>query len=186
MNLHLSTKQITLVGLCTALMAAFSQIAIPLPFTPVPITLQVFGVVLISVIVEHKLSTITLIIYTLLGAIGIPVFSGFHGGFSVLVGPSGGYIFGFIILAFLVGFGSYKKNKLLLYVLAFLGIILDLILGAIQLKYVTSISMNAAIAGGIMPFIIKDCITIFVAIFIGYTIKPRLYFILGAQKHAAY
>ena len=47
MNLHLSTKEITLVGLCTALMAVFSQITIPLPFTPVPMTLQICGIVLI-------------------------------------------------------------------------------------------------------------------------------------------
>lgn len=186
MNLNLSTKQITLVGLCTALMAVFSQIAIPLPFTPVPITLQVFGIVLISVIVEHKISTLTLIIYALLGAIGVPVFCGFSGGFNVLIGPSGGYIWGFIILAFLVGFGSYKSNKILVYSLGCLGLIIDLILGAIQLKFATSISMTAAIVGGIVPFILKDCVTVFIATSIGYVIKPRLYFMLGEEKNVVY
>jgi len=176
MNLNLSTRELTLVGLCTALMAAFSQITIPLPFTPVPMTLQTFGIVLISVLLEYKLSSITLIIYILLGAIGLPVFSGFHGGFSVITGPSGGYLLGFILLAFFVGYGSYKKNKFLLYTLSLLGLIIDLVLGAIQLKYVTSISTNAAIVSGILPFIIKDTITVCIAIIIAYEIKPRLSF----------
>ena len=186
MNLHLSTKELTLVGLCTALMAVFSQITIPLPFTPVPMTLQIFGIVLISVILEHKLSTLTLIVYILLGTIGIPVFSGFSGGFGVITGPSGGYIWGFVLLAFLVGFGSYKKNRVLLYALSFSGVMIDLILGAVQLKYVAAMSMNSAIAGGILPFIIKDTVTVFIAIFIGYQIKPRLSFILGGRNNAAY
>ena len=121
-----------------------------------------------------------------MGTIGIPVFSGFSGGFGVITGPSGGYIGGFVLLAFLVGFGSYKKNRVLLYALSFSGVMIDLILGAVQLKYVAAMSMNSAIAGGILPFIIKDTVTVFIAIFIGYQIKPRLSFILGGRNNAAY
>ena len=90
--LSMKTKKMIIVSLCTALMFVFSQLSVPLPFTAVPITMQVFGVILISTLIDYKLSFTTMVIYILLGSIGIPVFSNFTGGFFVLTGPTGGYI----------------------------------------------------------------------------------------------
>ena len=174
MKLNLSIKEITFVGMCSALMAIFSQISIPLPFTSVPITLQTFGLVVLSVIVGAKIGSLSIIIFVILGAIGLPVFSHFNGGFGVLVGPTGGYIIGFILMAFLIGYASSKKNKILLFIFSYIAVTTDLILGTIHLKIVTGMNIQAALIAGFYPFIIKDFITVSIAIIIGLKVKKNV------------
>lgn len=174
MKLNLSIKEITLIGMCAALMAIFSQLSIPLPFTSVPITLQIFGVVVLSVIVGAKIGTISIIVFELLGAIGLPVFANFSGGFAVIVGPTGGYIIGFIIMAFLIGYASSKENKVLLFIASYIGVTADLLLGTLYLKIVTGMSIQAALIAGLYPFIIKDFITIAIAVLIGLKVKNNV------------
>jgi len=174
MKLNLSTKEITLVGMCAALMAIFSQLSIPLPFTSVPITLQVFGIVILSVIVGAKIGTISIIVYELIGAIGLPVFANFHGGYNVFLGPTGGYLIGFIIMAFLIGYASSKQNKILLFIAAYIGVTADLLIGTLYLKIVAGMNMQSALIAGLYPFIIKDFITIAIAVLIGLKVKKSV------------
>lgn len=174
MKLNLSIKEITLVGMCAALMAIFSQLSIPLPFTSVPVTLQVFGLVILAVIVGAKIGTLSLIVYTIIGAIGLPVFANFHSGFGVILGPTGGYIIGFIIMAFLIGYVSSKENKILLFAASYIGVIIDLVLGTIQLKIVTGMTINAALIAGLYPFILKDLIIVSISVIIGLRVKKSV------------
>ncbi len=178
MKLNLSIKEITLVGMCAALMAIFSQLSIPLPFTSVPVTLQVFGLVILAVVVGAKIGTIALIVYVIIGTIGLPVFANFHSGFGVLIGPTGGYIAGFVIMAFLIGYTSSKQNKIFLFIASFIGVAIDLLLGTIQLKIVTGMTMQAALIAGLYPFIIKDLITVTIAVIIGLKVKKSVESIL--------
>ncbi len=178
MKLNLSIKEITLVGMCSALMVIFSQLSIPLPFTAVPVTLQIFGVVVISVIVGAKIGTISIIIFELLGAIGLPVFANFSGGFSIIIGPTGGYIIGFIIMAFLIGYASYAQNKIVLFIASYIAVTADLLLGTLYLKFIFGMSMQAALIAGLYPFIIKDFITIAVAVLVGLRVKKSVKSIL--------
>lgn len=97
------TNYMTLCGLFAALMAICSLISIPLGFTPVPVNLGTLGVFLAGGILGKKYGTISIAVYVLVGAVGVPVFAGFRGGLSVLAGPTGGYIIGYIVAAFLVG-----------------------------------------------------------------------------------
>lgn len=172
--MNLSIKEITLTGMCAALMAIFSQLSIPLPFTSVPVTLQILGLVILSVIVGGKIATLSMIIFVLLGVIGIPVFANFSGGFGVIVGPTGGYIIGFIIMAFFIGYTSYKENKPLLIIASYIGLIIDYTIGTLQLKATTGLNLQASLAAGVYPFIIKDFIIVAVAILIGLQIKNRV------------
>lgn len=174
MKLNLSIKEITQIGMCAALMAIFSQLSIPLPFTSVPVTLQVFGIVILAVIVGAKIATLSLIIFVILGAIGLPVFANFSGGFGVIVGPTGGYIIGFIIMAFLIGYASSKQNKILLFIASYIAVTIDLLLGTIYLKIVTGMSMQGALIAGLYPFIIKDFIMIAIAVLIGLKVKKTV------------
>lgn len=174
MKLNLKTKEICMIGLAAALMAVFSQVSIPLPFTTVPITLQVFGVALLSIILDRKCSTIALLIFTLVGLIGIPVYAGFQSGAGVLFGATGGYIFGFILMAFITGSFTKSDKKYMPFVGAYLGMIVEYVAGTIQLKIVLSMSLKAAIIAGIAPFIIKDIILVFVAVIVGETIRNRV------------
>ena len=184
MKLNLSIKEITLIGMCAALMAIFSQISIPLPFTSVPVTLQIFGLVVLAVIVGAKIGTLSIIIFIFLGAIGLPVFANFSGGFGVIMGPTGGYIFGFVLIAFLIGFASSKQNNAILFITSYIAVIADLIVGTLYLKMVTGMDLNSALIAGFYPFIIKDLITVAVAVAVGLKIKENLGNILAKNVTA--
>lgn len=95
-NNSINISDLTIIALFTAVMAVCSWISVP---ATVPFTLQTFGVFLTCGLLGGKRGTITVIIYLLLGAIGIPVFSGFTGGIGHLLGPTGGYIIGFLFSA---------------------------------------------------------------------------------------
>ena len=97
------TTALVLCGIFAALMAICSFITIPLGFTPVPINLATLGVFLTGGILGKKYGSISLIVYILLGAVGVPVFAGFKGGLGVLAGPTGGYIIGYLAAAFSTG-----------------------------------------------------------------------------------
>lgn len=178
MKLNLSIKEITQIGMCAALMAIFSQLSIPLPFTSVPVTLQILGLIVLAVIVGAKIATLSLIVFVILGAIGLPVFANFSGGFGVILGPTGGYIIGFIIMAFLIGYASSKQNKILLFIAAYIGVTIDLVLGTLYLKIVTGMNMKAALIAGLYPFILKDFIIVAIAVIIGLNVKKRVESIL--------
>lgn len=97
------TAGMALAGLFAALTAVCSWISIPLGFTPVPMNLATLAVFLAGGLLGKKHGAISLTVYALVGAVGAPVFAGFRGGFSVLAGPTGGYIIGYIAAAFVVG-----------------------------------------------------------------------------------
>lgn len=90
------------------LMVACSQIYITLPFTPIPITAQTFSVLLLGSILGSKRAPLSILLYIAYGAVGFPVFSEHSGGMHVLIGPTAGYIFGFIISGFVIGKFSEK------------------------------------------------------------------------------
>lgn len=97
------TTYMALCGLFAALTAVCSYISIPLGFTPVPVNLATLAVFLAGGLLGKKYGTVALAVYALIGAVGVPVFSEFRGGLSVLAGPTGGYIIGYIAAAFIVG-----------------------------------------------------------------------------------
>ena len=98
-----SVKNIALIGLMTAVICIIGPISVTLPFTPVPISLQIFAIYITAYALGFSRSIVSTGIYLLLGAVGLPVFSGYQGGFSRLVGPTGGYLVGYIFIALIVG-----------------------------------------------------------------------------------
>ena len=99
MKKPITAKELAYVGVFTAIMAVFSQISIPLPFTPVPITLSLFAVYLTSTMLPMRSALLTQVAYILLGAVGVPVFANFRSGLTALAGPTGGYIFSYVLMA---------------------------------------------------------------------------------------
>ncbi|HHX62926.1 MAG TPA: biotin transporter BioY [Epulopiscium sp.] len=178
----MKVKDLVLVSLFAAMMCIFSIMRIPLP-TPVPFTLQIFGVAITGALLGGYLGAMALIIYTLLGAIGLPVFSGMTGGVQVLVGPTGGYIFGFVIAAFVIGFcmNSYvykSSNPIARFISTFLvmtlGLIICYFIGTIQLKFVTGLPWPKAMAAGVLPFIMLDLLKMVFATVSVHFIYPSL------------
>lgn len=166
-------KELTLIGLCAALMAVFSQIAIPLP-SGVPITLQPFAVVLICVLLEEKLGTLSILTFILIGTIGIPVFANFHSGFSAILGPTGGFLTGFLVMAFIIGSFAKSNNKTFTFIGAYIGLAVDYILGILQLSVILNVGISEALVIGCYPYIIKDLILTALAVVIGFKIKPNI------------
>jgi biotin transport system substrate-specific component len=109
--LYMNVRHIVLSGLFAALTAALSQIVINIPVSPVPITLQVFSVVLAGAILGSRLGAISQLVYVITGAVGLPVFAGFEAGIGVILGPKGGYIVGFPVLAFITGLLIERQRK---------------------------------------------------------------------------
>ncbi len=145
-------------------LALMAQLAIRLWFTPVPITLQTLGVMLIGALLGSKRGALAVLVYLGEGAIGVPVFAGAAAGFPFLFGPTGGYLFAFVISAFLVGYllerGWKESYQLTLFALS-LGSILTLGLGAFWLSFFVG-AQNALIMG-LCPFLIGAVVKILVA-----------------------
>ena len=97
------TVIIVMTALFAALMAVCSWIAIPLPGLQVPVTLGTLGATLAGGILGWQAGSLAILVFLLLGACGLPVFAGFHGGIGALAGPTGGYLIGYILLAFFTG-----------------------------------------------------------------------------------
>jgi|SRR6056297_117717 len=152
------TKYLILTGLFAALTSIGAYIYIPLPISPVPITIQNFFVFTAGSVLGKKYGFLSQIIYLLIGAIGLPVFAGGTGGIGILFGPTGGYIFGFLIAAYIAGLGENKFLIKLLYML--LGLTAIYVLGITGLILITKVNLINAVTIGVLPFIIGDLLKV--------------------------
>lgn len=154
------TRDLATAALVTALVSASAWIQIPVQ--PVPITLQVFFVVLAALLLRPGWAFGSMAVYLALGAAGVPVFSGGQGGLGVLAGPTGGYLFGFLIGAGLASslravlIGVRLPAVLVDACAAVIAIAAIYTVGAAQLSMVLGLSLDKAIAAGVMPFLVPD------------------------------
>jgi biotin transport system substrate-specific component len=134
-------------------------VRIPLPFSPVPITLQTFFVLLSGLILGGNLGATSQIFYVILGVLGFPIFTNATCGFYYLFGPTGGYLFGFILVSFLIGNVIRKTNSNFgLFSIVILGSMIILFFGSIWLMLLFKIGFDKAILLGALPFIPGDII----------------------------
>ncbi len=147
--------QVALVLLGTVLLAVSAQIQ--MPFIPVPMTMQTFMVLMIGATYGWRLGAATLVAYIAEGAIGLPVFAQFSGGAHVLVGPTAGYLVGFVVAALVTGYlaeRGYGRNLATAAVSFILGTI---VIFAFGLAYLSSlIGVEKAVEFGLMPFIYSE------------------------------
>lgn len=167
---HVKTRDMVFIAVFTAIIAALSQVSIPMP-NMVPITLQTFAVSLAGYFLGAKKGVASVGVYVMLGAVGAPVFASFKGGFAVLIGYTGGFIWGFIPLAFLCGILADKKLGMALGVL---GIVVCHLLGSIQYMILSGNGFWASVALVSLPYILKDLLLIPAAFFISKTVKKRI------------
>lgn len=168
-------KAMIFAALFASLTAAVSFFKIPLAFTPIPITLQTIIVLLSGAMLGANYGALAMIIYLLLGVIGLPVFAGGSSGIGVLLGPTGGFLLGFPIAAFVIGklVRTKKITALLFAMLA--GTLIIYVFGAIQATLVTHQGLPAIFAGWILPFIIGDAIKLLLAAWIAKSIDINKY-----------
>ena len=158
--------EIFLMGFSVIFLAILANIRIPL--WPVPITMQTFGIFLIAFFFGSRKGALTIILYILIGLAGFGVFTGYKSGISALLGPTGGYILGFLFMVFLVGkmiekgYGRTKKSVLLCMLV---GEIILYLFGLTGLwLYLGNVSLWKILTLGLFPFIIGDILKIIAAI----------------------
>jgi biotin transport system substrate-specific component len=170
-----SIKGIVFASLFGALTAAGAFIVIPVP--PVPITAQTFFLNTAALLLGGSLGALSQFVYVMLGVVGIPVFSGGKAGIGVIFGPTGGYLLGFIIAAFIIGkiAGAKRGAGIFWHIFAMLaGMMVIYSLGIMQLALVAKISFKKALAIGVLPFIPGDIIKILLAAIISSRLKGRI------------
>ena len=172
-NQKIRTIQMVLIALMTAVTCVLGPLSIPLPFSPVPISLTNFAIFLAIFVLGMKSGTISFIIYLLLGAVGVPVFSSFRGGLQVLAGPTGGYLIGFIFLALIMGFALEHFDRKL--VPTIIGMIIGMAVcyafGTVWLAKLLSLSFKEGLMMGVIPYLPGDAAKIIIAAIVG----PKLY-----------
>jgi biotin transport system substrate-specific component len=149
----------------SALLAACAHIAIPLWFTPVPLTAMPFGVLLLGLLLAPRMAAATLAAYLVEGAVGLPVFvpdSALNAGMAHLLGPTAGYLLAYPAAAALISFLWRRGGRgfSLALVSAALGDLLILICGAMWLAALTHVSMRAALTLGVLPFLPGDALKV--------------------------
>lgn len=163
-----AARRVTTAALLAALLAVSAVVAVPVG--TVPLTLQVFVVVLIALLVPPGWAALAVGTYLLVGALGLPVFAGARGGLGVLVGPTGGYLVGFFIGAVVgAALGRLVGKRLRPRWLgdAIVGVVVILIIyacGWAQLAAVAHLGASAAFFAGVVPFIVPDALKAAVAV----------------------
>lgn len=172
--MKLTMKEQLYVALFAGIIAILAQFTIPLAL--IPLTLQTFAIGLAVTILGTRAGTWSIILYLLMGLIGLPVFAGGASGFGVLFGPTGGYLTGFVFTGLITGFILEKTNYT--YWMAFVantvGALVTLLFGTVWLQLSAGMDFSAALASGFVPFIIPGVIKAFAAAYMGILIRRRL------------
>ncbi len=172
--MKISTKTIVMVGMFTAVLSVLSILTIPMP-TGVPVTLQTFAVALCGCVLGWKRGLSSVVIYLMLGTVGVPVFAGMTGGPSWLASFSGGFLWGFLFLSALCGVGMMQKNIILRLLFGLAGLAICHLLGVIQFSMVASSAIPVSFMTVSVPYIVKDVISVVGAFLVALPVRKALF-----------
>lgn len=172
----LDIRRLCLVGLMAAIICVLAPFSVPIPISPTPISLGTLAIYFVMTVLGLKLGTMSVVVYILLGLVGLPVFTGFTGGPGKLLGPTGGYIIGYIFMALICGFFIDKwENKLLPSLLGMiLGTAALYLFGSLWLAYQASCTLPHALLIGAVPYIPGDLVKLALAMSLGRQVRKRL------------
>ena len=164
-------------------MAAVTAVAaqITIPLSPVPFTLQVLAVILSGLLLGVRHGALAQAIYVLVGAVGVPVFSGFTGGLGHVLGPTGGYLISYPIAAAVAGLAAHtvaraSRRKALWtgFLWGCAGLAVIYALGATWLAISSGLSPSEAFAAGVLPFVVFDLIKVALAALVAVAAAPAI------------
>ena len=186
-NSKMNPKHYILCAFFAAFIAVLSQIQIPLPFTPIPISLGVLAIIITGGVLGVKKGLISIVVYILLGIIGIPVFTGFQGGISALAGPTGGYIIGYIPMGVIVAaitsyaFKNSRDKKWPIYIEtalvalgAVIGAFVCYVFGTAWFMFMTGNGLMESLVMCVIPFIPGEIIKIIAFVVIMEALKKPI------------
>ena len=167
---------LTRIAVCIALLCVSSYLVFPLPFTPTVISLHTAVVNLIGLVLNPKQAGTTILVYLLMGIIGLPVLSVGTGGIGKLLGPTGGYYFGFLLAAVVISLMRGSNNQLWRYILITVGV-------GLPIQHICAIAMMAFHNGGnvgaafltvSLPFFLGDIMKCVMASVVGLAINKYI------------
>lgn len=165
---NITTKDLVVMAVCVALMAICSWISIPVN---VPFTMQMFAIFITVGLLGTKKSVLSVVTYLLLGAIGVPVFAGFHAGIGTLLGNTGGYLISYIFVALITGLiiDKFGRSYPVMLIAMLIGLAICYIFGTAWFMYVYlhntgEVGLMTVLGWCVFPFIIPDIIKIVLAI----------------------
>lgn len=171
------------IAVFAVLMAICSWISIP---TAIPFTLQTFAVFLAVTVLGGKRGTMSVLVFVLLGAVGVPVFAGFTGGLYVILGNTGGYIIGFVFAGLLMWLMErlFGRKMWVQAVSMLLGMVTYYVFGTIwfmivYMRTTGPVGLTAVLGWCVIPFVIPDLIKAALALFLGNTLRKPLSAIMG-------
>ena len=171
----LTTKTLSKMAVCVAIICISAYISFP--STAVPFTCLTLAMLLSAFLSTPKETLIIMIVYTLIGAIGLPVFSGGAGGFNCLFSPTGGYLWGFIVSYPIASYLKGNKNSFKNFFLAGLAVIpITYIFGVAMLCFIMKLSILEGITIGALPFIPGDIIKTLIASYVAVRLRKNLFY----------
>jgi Uncharacterized conserved protein len=172
--MKLTLREQLIAAIFAAIIGIFSQIIIPLGL--IPLSLQTFIVGLTVTLLGKKVGTWSIICYLLLGLMGLPVFAGAKSGFGALLGPTGGYLLGFLITGLLLGSLLTLRPKTVTWVTLanLISFLVTLLFGSIWLKFAADLTWTAAFSGGFLSFLLPEVIKAIGAGLIGSFLLQQL------------
>lgn len=169
----MKTKNLVLIGVSAALLCAISPISITIGV--IPITLSLFIIAIIGVLFKPLYSVLIVLVYILIGAIGLPVYSNFTGGLAVLLGLTGGYIIGYIPFILIISYASkYSKPLWKMLLFGVLALFCCYMIGSVWYMFETKSTIWETIMITIVPFIAFDILKLVFAFLISSKLKIRL------------
>lgn len=178
-------RSIARCGVCIALLAVSAWITVPLG--PVPFTMQTFVLALLPQVMTTRDALFTVVVYLLLGAVGVPVFSGFQGGLGTLLGPTGGYLLGFAAgmpVAGAVAHASALPRRVRSVASGVVLLAVSYVLGTLQLMNVYALDAPAALAVAVVPFVVPDVIKVAMSVGVAERVNRALGAATGqSQQH---
>lgn len=172
----MKTKELTLTGIMTAVICILGPLTIITPLSPVPISLTNFAIYLSVYILGTRKGCASCMLYLFLGLSGLPVFSGFSSGPGILLGPTGGYLIGFLFMALVSGWviEKWPFQKLIIFLGLILGMIICYSFGSLWLALQSNLTFLSAFTAGVLPFIPGDVVKIWFVTILGSRLQNQL------------
>lgn len=172
----LKTKDFMYSSIFAAVISVLGFLVFPLPFSPVPVTGQSLGIMLAGCLLTTRQAAMAVGTFLLIGIAGVPVFAGGTAGIGILLGPRGGYLIGFLVGAIIISILKKRFNSVIGLGFANVigGIVVVYLFGVLWLNWVTGMGIQAAFAGGALPFIPGDIFKAVLASIVGYKVNKRM------------
>lgn len=173
----MDAKRVARAGVMVALLAVSAQVMMPIG--PVPFTLQTMVLAMVSAALDPGTAVLSVASYVLLGALGLPVFAGFNGGVGALLGPTGGFLWGFVLGSALAGLAAKAlEGRLAAYprslACAAALVLVSYACGTAQLMILMNLDLVGALAIAVIPFILPDAVKIAVGARLGCTVARAI------------